>query len=104
MPESELLSRFVAYIIEPAMYILFAAGLFLFVWGLVQFLWNLNEGSNRQEGIDHMKWGIVGMFIMVSFMGIIMLLNNTFDFGVNEDGTFTPDMTRLEDLNIEYGR
>lgn len=90
MEGGELLGRFVDYIVTPAVYLVFAAGFFLFVWGLVQFLWNLNEGADREEGISHMKWGIAGMFIMVSVKGILMLVNNTFelDFG-------NPDMTRL---------
>lgn len=93
MEGSELLGRFIDYIIDPAMYLLFAAGFFLFVWGLVQFLWNLNEGAHREDGINHMKWGIIGMFVMVSVQGILMLINNTFELD-----PLNPDMNRVEML------
>lgn len=76
------------------MYLLFAVGFFFFVLGLVQFLWNLEEGGKRQEGIEHMKWGIAGMLIMVSFQGIIMLLDSTFDLRVREG----PDIQRVQNI------
>ncbi|HVU75358.1 MAG TPA: hypothetical protein VHD38_00765 [Candidatus Paceibacterota bacterium] len=79
---SNLVSKFVAYIIDPAILIIFAAGFFLFVWGLVQFLWKLDEGGDNQAGKNHMIWGIVGMLIMVSVYGIITLINDTFDLNI----------------------
>ena len=45
------------------------------------FLWNLEDGGDNSEGKQHMIWGIIGMFIMVSIWGIIGLLDNTFNLG-----------------------
>lgn len=78
---SQLLNKFVTYIIDPAILLIFAAGFLYFIWGLVQFINDLDEGAHREEGIEHMKWGIVGMVIMVSVWGIIALLDNTFKLG-----------------------
>ena len=93
---TQLLGRFVEFVITPAMLLLFGAGFFLFVWGLVQFLWGLDEGTNRKEGIDHMVWGIAGMLIMVSVQGILMLLSGTFSLGIGADGSYNPDMGRVD--------
>jgi len=81
---SDLLGKFKSVIIEPATYLLFSIGFFLFIWGLVEFLWSLNESSDRRQGVNHMIWGIAGMFIMVSVWGIIGLLNSTFGLGVGQ--------------------
>ncbi len=97
MEPTVLLGRFVDFIITPAMYLVFATGFFLFMWGLVQFLWKLDEGASRNEGIQHMIWGVVGMLVMVSFWAILMLISNTFDLGLREDGTYKPDMSRIND-------
>src|SRR3989344_4193266 len=92
----ELLGRFDQYIITPAIFLIFTAGFFLFVWGLVQFIWNLDEGANRQEGVKHMTWGIVGMLVMVAVQGILMLLSTTFSLGIGPDGSYNPDTSRLK--------
>ena len=76
---STLVGKLVAYIVNPAILIIFAAGFFMFVWGLVQFLWKLDEGADNTKGKQHMIWGIVGMLIMVSVYGIITLIKDTFD-------------------------
>jgi hypothetical protein len=89
-----LISRFTTYIIDPAILIVFAAGFFLFIWGLVQFLNNV-EGD-RNEGKQHMIWGIVGMFVMVSVFGIITMLDNTFNLGIFGGG---PDPNAAAGIN-----
>lgn len=90
-----LMSKFVSYIIDPAILVIFTLGFFLFVWGLVQFLWNLNEGGDNKEGKRHMVYGVVGMLIMISVYGILDLIDNTFglDFA-------NPDVSRLNNVNI----
>jgi len=89
---SEVLNRFVHYIIDPAILIVFAAGFFLFVYGLVQFIYKLDEGA-QSDGKQHMIWGIVGMVIMVSVYGIITLIDETFDLDISN-----PDMSRMNNV------
>lgn len=76
-----ILDRVVSEVINPAAMVVFAAGFLLFLWGLVKFLWNLEEGSENDEGKQHMLWGVFGMFVMVSIWGILGLLTNTFGLG-----------------------
>ena len=90
-----VLTKFETYVIGPAMKIVFAAGLLLFLWGLVQFLWNLDEGGGKDEGKQHMFWGVVGMFIMVSVWGIINILDATFGLGIN-GGNYNPDTSTVQ--------
>ncbi len=88
----ELLDRFVTYLIDPAVKVIFTLGLFLFLWGIVEFLWSLKDGKVDQKGKDHMIYGMAGMLIMVSVYGIIGLLMNT--FGLDFDSA--TDASRID--------
>src|SRR3989344_8700437 len=92
---SNILERFVDLIINPAILLVFSAAFFLFMWGLVMFMIHLNSGEPKQEDKDHMLWGIVGMFVMVSVWGIIGLIENT--FGIGRAGGF--DASRIENVS-----
>ena len=48
-----------------------------FVWGVMQFIKNSDNPEKRGEGYQHMIWGIVGLFIMVSAKGIINIILST---------------------------
>lgn len=100
MSGEQLLKNFVTYIVDPAILVIFTAGFFLFVWGLVVFIMDLEEGKNREQGIEHMKWGIIGMFVMASVYGIITLLDNTFQLDAFSG---SPDVSRWQNIDIpEY--
>ena len=77
-----IIERLNDLIIRPLVLLVFAGGFFFFMWGLVMFLWNSKEGEIATEGKQHMLWGIVGMFVMVSVAGILTLITGT--FGINE--------------------
>lgn len=66
-----LINRFVTYIINPLIAILFALALAIFLWGIARFIWSADDETSRQQGKNHMIWGLVGMFIMVSVYGIL---------------------------------
>ena len=92
---SNLMGKFVSYIIDPAILVVFAAGFFLFMFGLVQFLYKLNEGGDTKEGTQHMIWGIVGMLIMISVYGLIALIDNSFGLDLRN-----PDVTRANNVTV----
>ena len=74
---SQLMGRFVQYIINPAILLVFAAGFCVFMYGLVEFIWGLNKGEASNEGKNHMLWGMIGMFIMVAALTIIKMISNS---------------------------
>ncbi|MFC1775682.1 hypothetical protein ACFLY0_02425 [Patescibacteria group bacterium] len=75
-----LIDRVVDNIINPLIGFLFALALVLFLWGIARFLFQANDENAREQGKKHIMWGLFGMFIMISVMGIVTFLANTFGF------------------------
>jgi|SRR3989344_3238644 len=88
-----IVQKVVQYIVNPAIMVVFSFGLLIFVFGLVEFLLALSKGGDVKDGRQHMLWGVLGMFIMVSVFGIIRLLSDTFGFNIGPGGSFSPDMS-----------
>lgn len=71
------LNRVNTQILTPIVFLLFALAIFWFVWGMLKFIQNAENPSERQKGFDHMKWSVIGLFIMVSVKGIINVVLRT---------------------------
>lgn len=68
----------VALIINPLIALLMAAALAYFIWGAALFILNAAESEERKKGKQHLIWGIIGIFIMVSVIGILRIVTATF--------------------------
>ena len=82
MDGTALMSKIVSVIINPIIMLLFSVGFVLFLWGLVVFMANADSSSERETGVQHMIWGIIGMFIMVASYAIIQVVLNTFGLSI----------------------
>ena len=92
------INKIVDLIINPAIYVVFSFGLLVFVYGVVEFMVALSKGGETKDGKQHMLWGVIGMFIMVSVFGIIHLLNSTFGFGLERGGNYQPNMSAFDSI------
>lgn len=75
-----LANKLTSVIINPLIVLLFAVGLVVFMWGVVEFLMAFEDdsrGSRKEEGKQHMLWGIIGMFVMAAAYSILRLLDTT---------------------------
>ncbi|MEX1120391.1 MAG: hypothetical protein WEB94_01415 [Candidatus Paceibacterota bacterium] len=45
---------------------------------MATFVWKADSDAGRATGIQHMLWGLIGMFIMIAGYGIVNLLKATF--------------------------
>ena len=65
-------------VFKPIMVLLYMTATLLFFWGLFEFMWSMqNEKSDKRDaGKRHMLYGILGLLIMLSVKGIIMLIAN----------------------------
>ncbi len=75
---SALIGRINIFIINPILQLLFVAALVFFMWGIFQFILNAENDEARNAGKRHMVWGVIGMFIMVGFYGILAIVTKTF--------------------------
>ncbi len=73
-----IINKVILQIINPLIPVLIGIGLIVFFWGIIQFVLNADSEEKRTTGKQHMIWGIIGMFIMVSVWGIIYLLQDFF--------------------------
>ena len=74
---NSLLQKIINNVVNPVIYLLMALAVVYFVWGVMVFIKSADDATERQKGYNHMIWGIVGIFIMVSAKGIINLILNT---------------------------
>ncbi len=74
-----LVGKIVTIILDPLMALLLGAGLVVFMWGLVQFIWGFSSetGISKEQGKQHMLWGIIGMAVMACAFGLLALIANT---------------------------
>ena len=84
MPVSTLVARITSAIIDPLIALIFAAGFLVFAWGVVQFMFGLaNDTEAKNDGKKHMLWGVIGMAIMMSAIGILRVIANTFGLSLS---------------------
>lgn len=77
-----ILARFEDAILFPIMSLLVAVAFLSFFYGAFQFVYGSSEGEVRAEGKKHMLWGIIGLFIMLSAMGLLRIAAGTFGIEV----------------------
>lgn len=62
--------------------ILIVAGIAYFIYGIVRYV--IAKGSeDKDEGKKHMINGLIGLFVIVAFWGIIRIVQNTFNLNSN---------------------
>lgn len=71
------LTRLNVYVINPALQFLFALAFAFFIWGVVEFFLYGDSDESRDRGKRNIIWGLVGLFIMSGFWGIIQILAGT---------------------------
>ncbi len=69
--------RLVGDVLQPIVYLLITLAIVFFLWGVVQFISGADNAERVGEGRNHILWGLVGLFIMVSVVGIMNLLCNS---------------------------
>ncbi len=57
--------------------LLFVMALTMFIWGVFEFIRNSDNQEKRKQGRTRMLWGIIALFIMVSYLGLTSILTQT---------------------------
>ncbi|MEX0933567.1 MAG: hypothetical protein WDZ74_02310 [Candidatus Paceibacterota bacterium] len=65
-------------IINPLFTLILGGIVLVFLFGLARFVFSLGDAKSVEEGKQLMFWGIIGLFVALSFWGLVALLTNTF--------------------------
>ncbi len=71
------LGKVMDHVVNPAIKLMFGIALVIFLYGMFEFVAGAENEEKRAKGKVHMMWGVIGMFIMVSAVGIINLITGT---------------------------
>ena len=75
---AELLNFFTNFIRVSVIPFLIALAVIYFLWGVGKFIKNADNETERETGKKFMIYGIIGLFVIVAFWGIVQVLINTF--------------------------
>jgi len=73
----ELLNKVNQEIVNPLILLLIGAGVAVFLFGVYEFLAGWDSEEKRRDGQRHMLWGLIGLFIMTAFFGIMNIICKT---------------------------
>ena len=72
-------------VLIPAAGLIIGIAVVAFLYGAVKYVGSAGDEQSRTEGRQFMTWGIIAIFVMVSVVGIVQILVNTFRLrGLNE--------------------
>lgn len=72
-----LISNIVTNILNPLVMLMIAIAVVWFLWGVFQFVRNAESSEERKKGGLNMLYGALGLFIMVTAIGIVNLIIGT---------------------------
>lgn len=62
-------------------------GVAVFLWGIVKYITHSGDEEARKSAQGYIIYGLIGIFVMVAFWGIITLLATTFGVSSGLGGT-----------------
>ena len=79
---SSLVSKIEDVILFPLILLMMGVALLVFLWGMFQFVANATSEQGREDGKQHMLWGIIGLLIMLSAYAILNIATSTFGISI----------------------
>ena len=91
-------AKFNQVILFPLIMLMIGVAMLYFVYGCVIYIANAENSEARATGRSHIIFSIVGLFVMLSAYGILMVAANT--FGLNNVLDCSNDPTPAECSNV----
>ena len=85
-------------ILFPLIALLSGIAFLVFVYGGVVYIFNGTSDTAREEGKQHMMYGIIGLVVMISAWGLLSIAVNTFGLGKQLNCADDPEATGCENL------
>lgn len=71
-----IVDKIIREIINPFIAFIIGLAVLVFIYGVLQTILNSENTEKQEAGKRHMLWGIIGIAIMVSAIGIIAVINS----------------------------
>lgn len=81
-PFYDFLGKVETAILNPIIELLALAAFVVFVWGVVDFIAGAANEEKRQQGQQHILWGLIGLVIIFGAKAIIAIAAHTFGLTV----------------------
>lgn len=79
-----ILQKLVTEIFSPLYQLVTAIAFIYFLYGVVKFIYDLRNPTEKSTGKQHLFWGLIGLFIILSVGGILDIFSGIFgELGVN---------------------
>lgn len=72
-----LLEKIKQYILDPIILLIMAGSFVYFIYGVFVMVRDANNSTARETGQRHIFWGVIGLFISLSAVGILNLICRT---------------------------
>ncbi len=73
------------FILFPLIALLSGIAFLVFIYGCAVYIFNAENEQARSEGKKHILYGIIGLVIMISAYGLLIIATNTFGLGKQLD-------------------
>ncbi|QQR82511.1 hypothetical protein IPJ70_00070 [Candidatus Campbellbacteria bacterium] len=64
-------------LLNPIISLLTGLAVLFFVWGIVKYIYYAGDEKAKKSGKDIMGYGILALFVLFSFWGLVQLLHNS---------------------------
>ncbi|MFM2381418.1 MAG: hypothetical protein RLZZ76_185 [Candidatus Parcubacteria bacterium] len=72
------LSRINDAILFPLITLMMAVALLVFLYGAFEYVRGADSGESREQGSQHLLYGIIGMLVMLSALALLTIAAGTF--------------------------
>ena len=86
-----LVGTIITSVFNPIVLLISGLAVIYFLIGVLKYIQSAESEEKRKEGVTMMTYGIIGLFVMVAFWGLVRVLDNTFSF---DNSPITPSSTR----------
>lgn len=81
----ELIQKAYEFVVQPVIWLLLVVAFVVFLWGVVEFIRSSGSEAGREKGKKHIIWGIIGLVIMASVLGITATISDTLGLEREDD-------------------
>ncbi len=91
----DILDNQISPLLNSIIPLLITVGVIYFIWGIVQYVIADNEES-KEKGKGKMMWGLVGLFVIVTFWGLIQVIQTSTDTENVDPDTLLQDIVPFQ--------